>query len=438
MKNLYDGNIRKNFFTFALPLVLTVLLSQAYNIINTIMASYLIGDRAISAIGSTSAFISLISSIIWGYGTGFSVYVATLFGRGDYPKMVNVIKQNLLLSSLFAIMISVLCIAFHNQIFDFLNIDDNIRKQAFSYFSVYIGGLFVFNINWCSIYISNAIGLTTLPFIASVISNILNITGNYILIKYAGLEVRGTAISTVFSAFCVSVFYFIAITNAFKKANIRLGGFYISKNELKWSMSFAFPTMLQQSVMYLCSALVSPLANLCGANAIAGYTVGMRLYDLNAGVYQNSNKTISNYIAQCIGAGKHSLITKGLKTGLIQTILFLIPFLSLTVFGADTISKIFLDTPESIHYAKVFMRFCMPFVFFNVINNMIHAIFRSSGAGHFLVISTVIYSISYFSYAYLLYGKFGMYGIFAAIVLAWITEAVFGGIVYFSGKWKTE
>ncbi len=40
------------------------------------MASKLIGDVAVAAIGSTSPFITLISSIFWGYGTGFSIYIA--------------------------------------------------------------------------------------------------------------------------------------------------------------------------------------------------------------------------------------------------------------------------------------------------------------------------------------------------------------------------
>ena len=80
----------------------------------------------------------------------------------------------------------------------------------------------------------------------------------------------------------------------------------------------------------------------------------------------------------------------------------------------------------------------MPFVLFNVINNMIHAIFRSTGAGQYLVISTVIYSLARFGFSYLLYGKYKMYGIYAAIVLSWVTEALFGLIIYFSGIWKDK
>ena len=41
-------------------------------------------------------------------------------------------------------------------------------------------------------------------------------------------------------------------------------------------------------------------------------------------------------------------------------------------------------------------------------------------------------------YSYALYGKYEMLGIYAAIMLSWITEAIFGIIVYLSGKWKSK
>lgn len=438
MKKMFEGNLKKNFFVFALPLIFSAILSQAYHIIDTIMASKLIGDAAVAAIGSTAPLITLISAVLWGYSNGFVIYVAVLFGAGEYKKMLNVIKVNILLVSAFAIVVSFLCIVFYNQIFDFLNIGEEIRHQAFLYFKVYISGIVILNIGWCSIYIANAFGLTKIPFVGSLITCILNVIGNWILIKVFKLGVLGAAIATVFSALCTGIFYLVCFVREFKKLGISLGGIYFNPIELGKSVSYAIPTMLQQSVMYFCTAFISPLTNLSGQSAIAGFTVGMRLYDLDSGVYQNANKTVTSFVAQCMGAKKYSLIKKGIKHGLLQTFIFLAPFLLVTVFGAEFIAKSFLNTPESIHYAEIFMRFCMPFVLFNVINNLMHAVFRSMGAGKYLVVSTVVYAISRIIYSYLLFEKFGMYGIYAGTALSWITEAIFVSIVYFSGKWKTK
>lgn len=438
MKKLYEGNIRKNFIVFSIPLIITALFSQMYSIINTIMAGKLIGDVAISAIGSTAPLISFISSIFWGYGTGFAVYVSVLFGKSDYKKMANVIKINMLLSSAFTVLISVLCIVFHNGIFDFLNIEEAIRDKAFAYFSVYISGLVLLNLNWCGVYISNAVGRTKNPLIASIISNVLNISLNYLFLKVFGMGVEGTALSTIISSLCVGTFYIAMVCNIFKELKVKIRGLYLDIREIRMSLSYAIPNMLQQSIMYLCTFLVSPFTNLCGAEAIAGYTIGMRIYDLVANVYQNSTKVVATYTAQCVGAKKYNVIVKGIKSGMLQTSLFLIAVLVPMVLFADEIANIFLDKSEGIHYAGVFLRFCLPLVIFNVINNMAHAIFRGAGAGKYLVVSSFIYAVSRVAYSYIFFDRFELYGIYLAIVLSWVTEAIFGVIVYVSGKWKSE
>jgi len=293
MKQIFEGNIKKNFLVFSIPLILSALLSNAHSIINSMMSSNLLGEEALSAIGSTSPLIQFISAICWGYGTGFSVYVAMLIGTGDYKKTANVIKVNMLFSSIVVITLSAICLIFHPTIFHFLNIEESLWDAAFAYYSIYIGGLVIFHFNWCGVYISNAFGMTKLPLIASIISNVLNITLNYVLIKLFGLGVEGTAIASVFSAFVIAVFYVIMILRAFNQVGVSFKGIYFDKEELKQSVRFSVPTTMQQSIMYLCTTLVSPLTNLCGTSAIAGYSVGMQIYNLEASIYQNSNKTIS-------------------------------------------------------------------------------------------------------------------------------------------------
>lgn len=436
MEKMFEGNIRKKFFFFALPLIFTALLSQAHNVVDTIMASHFLGDEAVAAIGSTSPFVSLLSSLFWGYGTGFSVYVAILYGAGDYDRMLNVIKINILLGVAGVLVISGITLGMYRQIFSFLKIDSDIYNDALLYFSVYIAGEVFLFVNWCGTYIANALGLTKIPFAASFMTCVLNIAGNYILIKLCGLGVLGAAIATVVSALVLDIFYIYKFAKVFKGMNLSIKGLYIDPSEFRRSFSFALPSMFQQSIMYFCTAFVSPLTNLSGSDAIAGYTVGMRVYDVNAGVYQNANRAVSTYVAQCMGAKKQSLVSKGVAVGFLQNLLFLSPFLIATVWGGKYISGLFLSNELSLHYATVFMRYCMPFVVFNVVNNLMHAVFRSSGAGRFLVTATVIYAVSRIVYSYALFPKAGMYSVYIAMALAWITEAVFGMAVYFSGKWK--
>ena len=57
LKDLTKGNIYKTFLFFAIPLILSGFLSQAYSIIDTMIAGRVLSSDGLAAIGATSAFI---------------------------------------------------------------------------------------------------------------------------------------------------------------------------------------------------------------------------------------------------------------------------------------------------------------------------------------------------------------------------------------------
>ena len=107
MKDLTPGNIYKVFILFAIPLVLSGLLSQAYGVINTMIAGKFLGEEGIAAIGSTTSFTELISSVFWGFSAGFSVFVARLFGAKDYADMKTCIYSNCIFMAVSILIIAV-------------------------------------------------------------------------------------------------------------------------------------------------------------------------------------------------------------------------------------------------------------------------------------------------------------------------------------------
>ena len=102
-EKLYEGNISKKYLLFAIPLILSGLLSQSYNVINSMMIGKFIGSEAFAATAVTAQLLEFINSIFFGYLTGIGIYVSVLFGKGAYEKMFNVIKMNFLFTSVLAI-----------------------------------------------------------------------------------------------------------------------------------------------------------------------------------------------------------------------------------------------------------------------------------------------------------------------------------------------
>lgn len=443
-EKLYEGNMRKKYLLFAIPLILSALLSQSYNFINSMLIGKFLGSEAFAATAATAELIEFFNSIFFGYLTGVGIYVSVLFGRNEKAKILNVIKLNFLISTIFAITISVLCNVFCGQIFDLLNVNDEIYKNAESYFRIYVSGLAVFQFNWGFTYIANGMGMTKLPLLASVLSGVFNVSLNYLFLSVLGLGIGYSALATDVSIFIVVVFYFIIYKKLFKDFGVSSKGIVFNKEDIKNSFDYGFPSMLQQMTMYSSTAIVSPLANTCSTAALSGYSVANKAKNLILAVYQNSSKANTNLIAQAMGAKRIDKIKQGIKIGIQQGLMFFCVTLALFMIFARQFTGLFLDPAEdavSFSVSVNIIRFLFPFLFFNVFNNLFHGIFRAIGSGRLMFISTLIYAVSFVAFAYLFFAvlptDLRIYGVYMALSAAYITEMIFAVVIFILGKWKT-
>lgn len=439
MKDLTKGNIYKTFFMFGLPLVLSGLLSQTYHIIDTSIAGKLLGDEGLAAIGATAPLVSFICSIFWGYGVGFSMYVARLFGKGDYKKIKSAVYSTYLAMFAVCVALATVLIACHKPLFSLLRIPEELHDAAFDYFSFYIAGLFPIVLSANGVYINNAFGIGTYPLYMSVITTVLNVAGNLITVLVFQWGVKGLAISSVFAALVVCVCYVWKFRRCLRELGVANERVKLGFSGMKNSLPFALPNMAQQMVMYLAALFISPLVNGLGVAATASYSVVSRVYDINASVYQNSARSISNYSAQCVGNGKRDRIRKGFWVGLLQGVLFVTPFvLVCCIFHKPVCALFFKADADALakEYAYLFAKRYLPLIYINLFCNLCHGLFRGVKATGYLFSSTMLAAIVRFIASALLITPLGMEGFYLGWLISWVAEAVYAAVLYFFGSWN--
>lgn len=441
MTDLTTGNIYKKFLLFGLPMVFTGLLSQAYNIVDTMIAGRYLGDMGLAAVGATSQVIQFLCAFFWGFDSGFGVYIACLYGSREYSKLrKNVYNITIILSAIEILLCGVMLL-FSDGVLDLVNVDATIRKEAKTYFLIYVSGIALIVLNNTFSRVMNALGISAFPFFMSIISGVLNIVGNIISVTVLNIGVAGIALSSVLSATIVDVCYVFKIKSCFKAMNVSGERFNLDFKSFLSSLKFSLPSCLQQMSMYLASATMSPIINAIGSEATAGYSIAMRVYDINATVYQNSANTVSNYGAQCAGARKYEKIKKGLFVGFIQGVLFVTPFILACSLFARQVNGFFFPkgfSGLSLDYATMFSRLYLPFILFNLVNNLFHSFFRGVGAMRLLLLSSVIGSVFRISSGVLLGSIYGLQGVYIGWVISWIGEALFMVLIYLLKFRNTE
>jgi len=83
----------------------------------------------------------------------------------------------------------------------------------------------------------------------------------------------------------------------------------------------------------------------------------------------------------------------------------------------------------------MFSQIYLPFILFNLVNNLFHGFYRGIGFMKLLVILTAIGGVSRVIFTYIL-ARYGMHGIYGGWALSWVTEAIIAAITYFMGTWK--
>ena len=115
------------------------------------------------------------------------------------------------------------------------------------------------------------------------------------------------------------------------------------------------------------------------------------------------------------------------------------PVLCLCVIFARPFCEAFFPkgyVGEALELSVVYVRCFLPFILFNVVNNLFHSFFRGVKAMNLLVLFTALGSVIRIVATMLLTESYRMYGVYSGWVISWVGEAVLIYIAYLSGVWK--
>lgn len=441
MKDLTSGNIHKNFFRFAVPITLSGLLSQSYNIIDTVIIGHWLSDDGLASSGATSTYITLISAILWGFSTGGGIFFGMLFGGKDYERLKNSVFTTAVILLVSSLIISPLSIIFKDEIFGFLKIDPLVKEEAFRYFGTYISGICFIIFSHFGVNIFSAIGMTSYPLKLSVLSAILNVTGNILSVTVLDIGVFGVALSTVLSAMIIDIFYLVKLRQIWKELGVGKQKYLFSKSDARIIVSYALPVSCQQLIMYSATFLVSPFINGIGKSATAAYTVINHIFGIATSLYQNYSKTVTAFSSQSIGAKKYHLLQSGVKICFLQALAILIPLLALCSVFARPLTSLFFERGfkgDALEIAVSFTKYWMLLAVFNMVNNLFHSFWRGIANMRYLVTATFIGAVSRVIFTVIFAPKISINGIWLAWTLSWIIETIFNLTMFFLKKWKVK
>lgn len=319
--------------TFGQQLRLTAVLSMPAIMaqLSTIIMQYIDAAMVGSLGANASASIGLMSTstwLFWGLcssaAMGFSVQVANRIGANDMPGAQSVLKQSILPSLLFSIILAIIGIVISGHLPWWLGAKDEIAGPASVYFWIFAASLPMLQINFLAGAMLRCSGNTLFPGAVNVAMCVLDVVFNSLLIfptremNWAGISfimpgadmgISGAALGTALAELVAGGVMFLYLW--YRNSQLNLQGCHASlltSSKCLWrAMKIASPLCAEHFLLcgaqILITAIVAPLGAIAiAANAFA-VTAESLCYMPGYGICEAA----TTLVGQSLGASRRKL-----------------------------------------------------------------------------------------------------------------------------------
>ena len=336
--DLTKGEPLKVIILFALPLLLSNLFQQFYNLTDTAIIGHALGDTALSAVGSVSTLFNIFMSLIFGMTNGFSVIISNCFGSKDEDKLKRSAGSSIILGFSFTISMVVIGAVFLNPIMKLMAVPDSLFDQARSYILVIILALpLTCAYNMCSSFL-RAIGNSVAPLVILIISAFINVGLDILFVVGLGLGVRGAGLATAAAQLISATVCFIYIKkkvpllkleNKHLKVDTSLAGNLFASG-LSFAMMF---TIVNIGTLFLQRAI-----NDLGEETIAAHQTARKIDSFCMMPISTISTAMATFSGQNHGASKHDRIIDGIKKAFGACCVICVLLILLIFFLGDELS----------------------------------------------------------------------------------------------------
>ena len=307
------GRPIKLIMAFYFPLLMGSFFGQLYNIADTSVVGYFIGEEAFAAVGATSSMYVLMTSMASSMNSGFAIITTQAFGAKNEEKLRQSVAGSFVLNGMVISILTLGSTLLLRPLMRLLNTPAEIFDQAYIYMLTLLIGLVATMTNWMFASILRAVGNSRTPLYFSIFSNILNITLDIIFVVVFKFGVFGVAFATVISQAISAVGCGFLIFKNYKFAFPRKDDF--KKSICLWSKLFSSGVSLSMafSVIHIGTVIFQGAINKLGENAISSYVASNKITTMAIEIILLLGTALSTFVSQNYGAKKYDRIKHAIK-----------------------------------------------------------------------------------------------------------------------------
>nr|WP_295162565.1 MATE family efflux transporter [uncultured Methanobrevibacter sp.] len=434
-------NPKKALITMSIPLIISLLITSFYNLIDAAWVSGL-GADALAGVGFFTPIFMILIGFGNGLGSGAAFAISKYLGEDNKQKADNASIHSIIIDIIVSIAITIILLIFLNPILNAMGAGQTISYATDYGVIILLGSIFIILSN--AFYgIFRGEGDAKRPMYAMIASAILNMVLDPIFIYTLNLGVRGAAIATIISAIFVIlilVYWFYVKKDTYLKPN--MANFNFKKNISVDIVKVGIPASIQLLNNAFFAAVFSALLTFVGStDSVAVYSTGWRIVTIGTTPLLAIGTALISVIAANYGARNYRNIQVAHRYAMkISIVIAVIVAIMTNVFAGD-IASVFASSGSSVRIAPELTSFLAWIVIYYptmAVGVASTYVFQGIGKGITAMFQTIMRETGFTIFFAVLLGVVLGYGVWGAWMGIVLGEVVSNNITMIWADWKIK
>ena len=381
-QSMTEGSLWNKILGFAFPLAMTGILQQMFNAADiAVVGNYTgdLGEACMAAVGANTPIINFIVNGFLGISLGTNVVIANAVGSKDDETVKKAVHTSMIVAVIGGILVALLGELLAEPILRSQNIADDSVNMAILYFRIYIAGTPVILLYNFEAAIFRGIGNTRMPFIALVISGIINVGLNIFFVVFMHRTVDGVATATVISNMISGIILLLFLRKSKTPARFDEKRLKVDWPVLGKIVKIGIPASLQACVFSAANIIIQSAINGLGTVVAAASSAAFNIEIFSYYVLNSFGQACTTITGQNYGAKKIDRCKKTLKLCLLEGIVIEgLMVTTLLICGKNLIS-IFTDNPELVEIGYIRVMFITTAHLFSLFYDVMSGYMRGYG-----------------------------------------------------------
>lgn len=360
--NITEGVIWKGLLAFFFPVMIGSVLQQCYNMADAAIVGNFVDEKALAAVGGSSAsIVSLIINFFVGLTSGSTVVVSQFFGAKEDVKVSQAVHTGIWLSVVSGLLIMGAGLPLVEWMLKMLDTPEDIFQPSALYLRIVFTGIIPSMIYNIGSSILRAVGDARRPLYLLFICCVLNVVLDLLFVVGFRMGVAGVAIATVLAQAISAVLVMAALMRTKESYRTHLSKIRPTREMVTATLRIGGPAALQGTMYSISNLVMTTMINYFGTNAMAGWVVlgkvdGMFWVVLNAFAI-----SVTTFVGQNYGARKLDRARKSLRVCMIMSEAAAVFFTVFTLVFSKFLFKAFTSSEEVIRIGIEMMWLMTPF-----------------------------------------------------------------------------